>query len=157
MPFIYGAFKAIEWRWWVDGVRFGEVRFESNLPASGLFGLYWKVVGWGVLFVIGFSLWIAAVAAIAYGVGGVAGTTQQKMFMTWQQLPVLFAFGLSYVALALAIGAVRRVYLIRDMWQRVADSVTIHNLAAADNVTAQGELVSALGEGFADSLDVVGF
>jgi hypothetical protein len=65
--------------------------------------------------------------------------------------------GLGYVALALAIGAARRVYLIGDLWQRVADSVTIHNLAAADNVTAQGELVSALGEGFADSLDVVGF
>jgi hypothetical protein len=35
--------------------------------------------------------------------------------------------------------------------------VTVENLAAADNVTAQGELVSALGEGFANSLDVAGF
>ncbi len=25
LPFIYGAFKAIEWRWWISGVRFGEV------------------------------------------------------------------------------------------------------------------------------------
>jgi len=30
-------------------------------------------------------------------------------------------------------------------------------LAAADNVAAQGSMVSALGEGFADSLDVAGF
>jgi hypothetical protein len=46
---------------------------------------------------------------------------------------------------------------MRDVWQRVAESVTVHNLAAADDVAAQGHLVSALGEGFADSLDVVGF
>jgi hypothetical protein len=97
------------------------------------------------------------VLGIAYSASGGAGTTQQKMLLAWQQLPVLFALGLGYVALALAIGAVRRIYLIRDLWQRVVDSVTIHNLAAADNVTAQGDLVSALGEGFADSLDVVGF
>src|SRR3954451_16300333 len=25
-PFIYGAFKAIEWRWWLSGIRFGDVR-----------------------------------------------------------------------------------------------------------------------------------
>ena len=35
-------------------------------------------------------------------------------------------------------------------------SITVQNLAAADNVAARGELVGALGEGFADSLDVVG-
>ena len=46
---------------------------------------------------------------------------------------------------------------MRDVWQRVAQSVTVQNLAAADNVAAQGELVSALGEGFANSLDIGGF
>ena len=64
---------------------------------------------------------------------------------------------LGYVVAALALGVVLRVYLLRDVWERVAASVTVHNLAAADNVKAQGDLVSALGEGFADSLDVAGF
>jgi hypothetical protein len=50
-----------------------------------------------------------------------------------------------------------RVYLMRDIWQRVADSITVDNLAAAENVTARGDMVSALGEGFANSLDVAGF
>ena len=39
----------------------------------------------------------------------------------------------------------------------MAESVTVYNPAAADDVVAQGKLVGALGEGFADSLDVVGF
>ena len=45
-PFIYGAFKAVEWRWWLSGIRFGGVRLESRLPRSRLIGLYWKVIGW---------------------------------------------------------------------------------------------------------------
>src|SRR3984893_12866518 len=45
-PFIYGLFKAKEWRWWLSGIRFGEVRFESSLVPSALVGLYWKVIGW---------------------------------------------------------------------------------------------------------------
>ena len=62
-----------------------------------------------------------------------------------------------YIVAALAVGVVIRLYLMRDVWQRVAQSVTVQNLAAADNVAAQGELVSALGEGFANSLDIGGF
>jgi hypothetical protein len=65
------------------------------------------------------------------------------------------AFG--YVVAALALGAIMRIYLMRDVWERVATSTTVHHLNAADNVTAQGRMVSALGEGFADSLDVAGF
>ena len=57
--------------------------------------------------------------------------------------------GFGYIVTALAVGVVIRIYLMRDLWQRVAQSVTVQNLSAADNVTAQGELVSALGEGLA--------
>jgi hypothetical protein len=50
-----------------------------------------------------------------------------------------------------------RIYLIHDIWKRVAESVTVHNVVAAHNVTTQGSPVGALGEGFAGSLDIVGF
>ena len=35
-PFIYAVYKAIEWRWWVSGIRFGDVRFESKLASGAL-------------------------------------------------------------------------------------------------------------------------
>jgi hypothetical protein len=52
---------------------------------------------------------------------------------------------------------VLRIYLLRDVWARVAASATAFRLEAAANVAAKGELADALGEGFANGLDVVGF
>ena len=49
------------------------------------------------------------------------------------------------------------MYLRRDVWARVVASTVVYNLAAADNVVARGETANALGEGFADSLDIGGF
>ena len=57
----------------------------------------------------------------------------------------------------LAINVAMRVYLLRDVWARVVSSVTVHHIEAAANVSAMGEPANALGEGFADGLDVAGF
>jgi hypothetical protein len=46
---------------------------------------------------------------------------------------------------------------MRDLWQRVAQSVTCRTLTPPTTSPRKGELVSALGEGFANSLDVAGF
>jgi hypothetical protein len=83
-------------------------------------------------------------------------TTEIRMVMSMQQIPVLVALGIGYLLTVLAFGAVTRIYLMRDVWARVAQSITVHNLATAENVAARGEADNALGEGFADSLDVVG-
>jgi uncharacterized membrane protein YjgN (DUF898 family) len=156
-PFAYAAYKAAEWRWWVSGVRFGEVRFESKLPASSLFGLYWKVIGWSVLFMFVLSAWVGVVVG-SFAAAAVGGTTNpEDALLAMQQIPVLVLIALGYIATALAFGVVVRIYLRRDIWARVASSVTVFNLSAATNVTAEGELAGALGEGLADSLDVGGF
>jgi len=63
----------------------------------------------------------------------------------------------NYLALVLCIGVVIRVYLTHGVWERVVTSTTVHNLNRADDVRVTGALASALGEGFADGLDVAGF
>jgi hypothetical protein len=55
------------------------------------------------------------------------------------------------------VNVVLRVYLLRDIWARIASSTTVYRLEAAANVAAKGDLADALGEGFAGNLDVVGF
>jgi hypothetical protein len=79
------------------------------------------------------------------------------MVAVFEQPVVLFALASGYVLAALGFGVVVRLYLRRDVWARVAATSIVHNLAAAENVTARGAAAGSLGEGFADSLDVGGF
>src|SRR3984957_17918271 len=66
-PFIYGTFKAIEWRWWISGIRFGDVSFESDLASNELYGLYWKVIGWYLLISLVFSAYLFACIGLIAG------------------------------------------------------------------------------------------
>ena len=70
---------------------------------------------------------------------------------------MLVCAGVGYLALMLGLSVVIRVYLLRDLWAAVVNSTVVHGLAAAAEVAAKGELASAVGEGFADGLDVAGF
>jgi uncharacterized membrane protein YjgN (DUF898 family) len=155
IPFTYSFYKASEWRWWISGMRLGDVTFDSDLGRGALFGLYAKVVGWSLLVIIVtgllFTGWIGGAAYLFQA------SSEADFAILLQHLPVLIGAGVIYIIAALAFGVVIRVYLVHDIWKRVADTTTVNNLAAAGNVTGRGELAGALGEGLTDSLDVVGF
>ncbi len=157
LPFIYAVFKAIEWRWWLEGIRFGGLSLESRLAKSDLIDLYWKVIGWIVLFALVFA---GYVAFAAFMTASMNGQTILELFRS-RNIVGLATFGgialVGYLAFIMAANVVMRVYLIRDIWQRVVQSVTIHGIEVTANVTAKGELANALGEGFADGFDVAGF
>jgi uncharacterized membrane protein YjgN (DUF898 family) len=153
LPFIYGSFKAIEWRWWISGIRFGDVSFESDLSSDAMQGLYWKVIGWGVLILLAFFAYLAACVGLFVGFGNLARVAAQMQ----GNISLMAATVFGYLAMLLAANVVLRVYLLRDVWARAAASTTAFRLEAADNVAAKGELADALGEGFAGGLDVVGF
>jgi uncharacterized membrane protein YjgN (DUF898 family) len=156
-PFVYAGYKAIEWRWWLSGIRFGGVRVESSLPKSALIGLYWKVIGWMALLGLVFAIYLALCAML---VASMSGAGLMELFQTpelMRSIPLLVLAGLGYLVLAMALNVVMRVYLTRDLWVIVLGSVNISGLEAAANVAARGDLANALGEGFADGLDVGGF
>jgi uncharacterized membrane protein YjgN (DUF898 family) len=156
-PFIYGLFKAVEWRWWLSGVRFGDVRFESSLLAGALVGLYWKVIGWFLLIWVVFGFYLFGCAALIAAIGHLP---MNKLFTTGNvqgSIPMIVVAVVGYLALILALNVVMRIYLLRDVWARVIASTTVYRIEAAANVAAKGELANALGEGFADGLDVAGF
>ena len=156
-PFVYGAFKAVEWRWWLSGIRFGGVRLKSKLRRSELIGLYWKVIGWIVVLGLVFSVYLALSAALVASMSGEPFVEFFKSQEFMKSIPLLVLAGLGYLAFALAMNIVIRVYLVRDLWVRVLGSVNISGIEAAAEVSARGDMVNALGEGFADGLDVGGF
>jgi uncharacterized membrane protein YjgN (DUF898 family) len=156
-PFLYGAFKAVEWRWWISGIRFGDVRLESALPRNALSGLYWKVIGWYLLIVVLFVGYLFLCAAL---VASLSQTTMAKILVSGNlqgSVPMLVAMGIGYLAIILMMNVVMRVYLLRDLWAKLVGSTTVYGLEAAANVAARGDLASAVGEGLAEGLDVVGF
>jgi uncharacterized membrane protein YjgN (DUF898 family) len=156
-PFVYAAYKAVEWRWWLSGVRFGGVRLESTLRRGALIGLYWKVIGWFLLFGLAMGVYLAGCAALVASMHGLPFTQFVKAPALVQSVPLLVMAGVGYLALVLGLNVVMRVYLLRDLWVRVLASTTVHGIEATANVAARGELANALGEGFADGLDVAGF
>jgi uncharacterized membrane protein YjgN (DUF898 family) len=157
LPFLYAAYKALGWRWWVSGIRFGEVSFESKLSMGDLIDLYWKVIGWSALLGTALSAWIGAVSALVWLASGGPRLSAEELPAVFQGLPVLAGTVLGYLTAALIFGLLMRLYLMRDVWERVAATTIVHNLAAAENVAARGEAAGSLGEGLADGLDVGGF
>ena len=158
VPLTYPAYLSVLWRWWASGVRFGEVRFESDLRTGAMMGLYWAVIGWIVLLMIVDGILVLGVGSAALQFGG-GEINNRDMLVLLREHPYLFLganLG-NYLVLALCAGIVVRVYLVRELWKRVVTSVTAHDLDRADNVRAEGTLASALGEGLADGLDIAGF
>jgi uncharacterized membrane protein YjgN (DUF898 family) len=157
LPFLYSYYKAVEWRWWLSGIRFGAVTVESKLESSALHGLYWKVIGWNFLLVIAFAIVIGGAGALVAGLGGAKTATATGADALLQNIPLLVVSVVGYMAMALGLSVVIRLYLSRDLWARVLSTTVVTNLEAAANVAAKGDLATAIGEGIADGLDVAGF
>jgi uncharacterized membrane protein YjgN (DUF898 family) len=154
-PFFYAEFKAREWRWWLSGIRFGGVRLESTLPRTALYGLYWKVIGWFMLLSMAMGAYVGSCAFLVSKMSGAdAGAAPDALA---KSIPLLVMLGIGYLALILSLNVVMRLYLQRDVWAKVSASLQVHGIEAAADVAARGDLASALGEGFADGLDVAGF
>jgi uncharacterized membrane protein YjgN (DUF898 family) len=157
-PFGYSAYKAIAWRWWVGGIRIGEVGFESDLRTTALARFYWATIGWMALIMLIDAILIGIAFTLLPRLLGAHAGAQSIALLTRQHQYLFFCIILAnYLVIALCASVITRLYLIRGVWERVVASATVHNLDQADNVSARGDLVSALGEGFADGLDVVGF
>jgi hypothetical protein len=100
----------------------------------------------------------------AYLLANMSGATMEQFFRKIAvsgslaaSIPLAVLTVAGYLGFVLSLNVVMRIYLLRDLWARVVASVSVHGIEAAANVSARGELANALGEGFADGLDVAGF
>ena len=138
----------------MSGIRFGGVILHSKLEDDALQGLYWKTIGWYMLLGTVFAVVIGGAGAL---VGGGAASAAGGLDAIVQNIPFLVVTVIGYMVLALALSVVTRLYLTRDVWSKVLETTVVLNIAAAANVSARGNLASAVGEGIADGLDVGGF
>src|SRR5439155_11044337 len=122
----------------------GGVHLESTLRKSALIGLYWKVIGWIAFLAAVFAAYLVICSAL---VASMSGTPFNEFFKTPEfvkSIPLLVLAGLGYLSVVLAVNVVMRIYLMRDLWVRIVGSTIVHDVAAAANVAARGEMANAL-------------
>ena len=151
VPFLWAIYKAIEWRWWVNGLRFGAVRFESDLDIADLMGFYWKVNGWLCLAFLVMAIWFGAVFTIGQFTIGNGLEGEAKAAAVMANPFVLVGMGLGYLTMALAFNVVFRVYLVRDLWAKVTRALFYDLVALGEERDVDGKAmfgVASQGEFF---------
>jgi uncharacterized membrane protein YjgN (DUF898 family) len=145
---LYPIFQAILLRWWVSGLRFGEVAVKSRLRTAQIYGVYARFLAYALLF----TLVAAIVAAIgAYSVSRITPYTSD----TVRTEVITTALGLAaYVAAALGYSAIYQATVKLGLWRCVIETLDVSNVSILEQVAGAGEPASPIGEGLADALNV---
>lgn len=147
LMFGYPLYRAIEMRWWLQGVRFGDVAMTSGLRKRDILWCYGKamLVGGVTMGVLGILLQVGMQSA---GVSLEDLRPPQTPSVTMMAIMVGF-----YMISLLALGIVSLQFVTRGIWQAATDSILVFNVATLDDVAARGAAAGSVGEGLADALD----
>lgn len=152
LPFGFAAFRASEWKWWVDGLRFGPVSASSRINRGDLVGFYWSTLGLLLMTALFFAAILTGFVGLGYALGlriaekGGAPT-----------IVMLVPMAILYLGFLLTATAIVRTYTIQRVWKTVAGSTILVGLDRMGEVFARDDNVSAVGEGIVDGFDVLGF
>jgi uncharacterized membrane protein YjgN (DUF898 family) len=145
---LYPVFQAVLLRWWISGLRFGDVIVTSRLRIRQIYWVYLRFILVVFLFTV--------VVGIVAGVGGVTvGGLIRSAYAP--NLGVMAAGAASivlYVVVMIGTSTIYQVVVAAGMWRVGAKSAELSGTHALDNVRATGTPSSALGEGLADALGV---
>ena len=112
LPFLHAVRVATEWRWWAEGVRFGDAAVACVLPSTALIGVYWSLIGVGLLVVVGFCAiggGLAGLVAAGIGHARFAGLASHPPVWTFA------AYGVWYLGLLLTLGVIGRIYTLAGL------------------------------------------
>jgi uncharacterized membrane protein YjgN (DUF898 family) len=146
---LYPIFQAVVLRWWVSGLRFGEIAVKSHLRTAQVFAVYGRFVGYAALFTLG--------AGVMVGIGAAALPKITAGLSSFHDEIITTIAGLgAYVAIALGYSAIYQATVKLGLWRCVVESLDLTNLAVLEHVAAAGVPASPVGEGLADALSVGG-
>jgi uncharacterized membrane protein YjgN (DUF898 family) len=147
---LYPPFQAMVLRWWVAGLRFGELSVASHLSTRAVYAIYLRF------------MWIALLAGIVFAVGAAVALAIAGGFTIWlgkgvvtELLSTALLIG-SYVVVALAYSTIYQATVKLRLWKAAFESIELSGLEALDRVNAADAAGSAVGEGLADALNIGG-
>jgi len=148
---LYPAFQAMATRWWLSGVRFGDIALTSSLRTGQIYGIWLRFLLGVLVFAIAAALILALVP------------------ISWNQLAkgahlssglqlVAAGFALvAYLVIVLAYSTIYQVIVKLSLWRVAVESLEISNFHMVELVKAEGQQSSPFGEGLADALNVGSF
>ena len=148
---LYPVFQALVLRWWLSGLRFGDIEMGSTLRTRHVYGAYMRFLWYAILFSIVMSLIGSLGLLLAGGIGG------NKPAGAGVEIAVTGVMLVGYVIAALGFSTIYRATVMLSLWQLGMESLQLSGLTALDQVKATGRPSSALGEGLADALNVGGY
>jgi uncharacterized membrane protein YjgN (DUF898 family) len=145
---LYPVFQAVKLRWWISGLRFGEVAVTSRLRIRQVYRVYLRLLLYLFLLSLLASIMGGMTVAVVLGIVGVAHNTALT------QVAIGAMSLLLYVVFMIGSSTVYQVIVAAGLWRLGAQSAALSGEAALDGVRATGTASSALGEGLADALGV---
>jgi uncharacterized membrane protein YjgN (DUF898 family) len=147
---LYPVFQAVKLRWWISGLRFGDVAVTSRLRIRQVYWVYLRVILYFLLF--------GLLTAVAGG-GLIFAVLQVIQTVHNAGLTQIVTGALSlclYVVVMIGFSTIYQVIVAAGLWRLGAQTAALSGQAALDGVRATGTASSALGEGLADALGVGG-
>ena len=147
---LYPAFRAMMQRWWLSGLRLGEVTAVSHLRTAQIYRAYLRFLGFALLFGIAAGTFAAIMAGLF---GELAKLfTRSAAF----EIGTVVAGLVAYVIVMLGYSALYQATVMIRLWRLSFETTELVGFAALDRVEAAGAAGSPFGEGLADALDVGG-
>ncbi len=150
LPLLYPVFQAVKLRWWLSGLRFGEVTVTSRLRVGQVYWVYLRLLLY--LLLLGLLAGIMG-GLIVFAFIGIVRLAHNATVI--QLIPSAITL-LLYVVIMIGSSTIYQVIVAAGLWRLGAETSTLSGEAALDGVRATGTPSSALGEGLADALGVGG-
>jgi uncharacterized membrane protein YjgN (DUF898 family) len=148
---LFPAFHALVVRWWISGIRFGEISAVSRLRTRDVYLAYLRFLGWMALFALMIAVGIFfALVFIGFLFGG--GESQASEIVI-----VVMMVGF-YVVSALGAMTLYQQVVTLTVWRLTADTTELtgdKTALARAHASTEGAS-SPLGEGIADILNIGG-
>lgn len=144
------AFHALVMRWWISGIRFGDITLASRLRTRDVYVAYLRFIGWLVLFAL------MIVVGIFFALIFIGFLFDGGQSQTSEIVIVVMMVGF-YVVSALGAMTLYQQTVILTIWRLAADTTALAgDKSVLERVHAAGQASSPLGEGIADVLNIGG-
>ena len=145
---LYPVFQAVKLRWWISGLRFGEVAVTSRLRIRQVYRVYLRLI-----------LYLFLLGLLAGAMGGmtvlvVVDIVRLANNATLTQVVTGVISLVLYVVVMIGSSTIYQVIVAAGLWRLGAETAQLTSEAALNGVRATGTPSSALGEGLADALGV---